>query len=738
MTNKTLLNYQLTSSPNPLVAGASDATLTLVCAPGPLSNPSIESITVKIPIGDQPYSLIVTGNDPVSGFDHSVWSDGKTATTFTFTPLSGEPIELSSPTTFTFSGLDIVKNSVVSGIEIVEVSEDKNNPDDSMKNRLDVIEIGVFPAEFELISFYANPTTVENHCSSTLSWSTAGAESLNFRLEPANLFTNLPDPLPPNENGLETNPLTANATFTLSVGNKKLGTTAQAIVTVNVPAIQYFNAIPGRVGLDEAIDLSWSTTFVDLVTITANNVVIAENLDASTISTFRVSSIDVDTTFTIQALNSNSVPYDGITLSTQVFLDKPEILTFEIVTANVYVGSPVTLSWTSKNATECILEYSNDNGDSYIEIATVSCNETDYVLQPEQLIVNNGLLRLTGLNNQTKKQYYSDLSNGLGNAEVSDQSSRMTTTLIYDECPLVFQVFRLNGNSDSSKNFIYDVTFDSPVSDPCIYLSDFDIQLSDHHKLFQFKISLDYSASSSTSGTASATVILDDDSGHSVETVSWIQVVLVARISPDAIYSTGNSSKLGGSSVDMSVNDPTDPQVILNGWNICSNHGDHSISGMTAGGSTTDPSITTSNGKSVANINTYCQLYSDKASDYSTSVETCVFAQLQDNACGFGYVSFSAAGDYQFDYDIEDYFTILQKYDSSKTGKDHQLRGFLVDEANAEGHIKASDPTPTITVTGNKVSYLNKQAAWFDGSDTFIGTSTNLVVVTYKIPQASG
>jgi hypothetical protein len=190
----------------------------------------------------------------------------------------------------------------------------------------------------QIIRFEASPLTIQPGQQSTLSWSTNGASQV--AISGVGAVT---------ANGSTTVSPQQTTTYTLSVTGTN-GQTVTAPVTVTVaagplPQISTFAATPSAITAGQATQLCWKVTGATTISITG----VGNNLNANDCASV---SPTQTTTYTLTAINASG----QIQANTTVTVGQVQILSF---TANPptssAAGAPVTLSWSTTNATSVIL-----------------------------------------------------------------------------------------------------------------------------------------------------------------------------------------------------------------------------------------------------------------------------------------------------------------------------------------------------------------------------------------------
>ncbi len=192
------------------------------------------------------------------------------------------------------------------------------------------------------ISFSASPTTITSGTSTTLTWTTTNATSV--QLSPGVSAPNTPS-------GEVTVSPTATTTYTLMATGP--GGTSTATVTVTVmpaaaPQITAFTANPTTVAAGGLTTLSWTTTGTNSVSISPSVSDPTENGPLPTSGSVAVA-VNSTTTYTLTATGANNQTATA-TVTVTVSAVVPTI-TLTSNTTSVIPPDSALLSWTSQNAT---------------------------------------------------------------------------------------------------------------------------------------------------------------------------------------------------------------------------------------------------------------------------------------------------------------------------------------------------------------------------------------------------
>ena len=192
----------------------------------------------------------------------------------------------------------------------------------------------------QILRFEANPLTIQPGQSSTLSWTTTGATTVNISPNVGNVALN----------GSTTVSPAQTTTYTLTASTAD-GHSVTAPVTVIVstgaiPQVVVFTANPPTISAGQSTKLCWQVNNATNITIVPG---VGTNLNANDCATVSPSTT---TTYTLTATNATGQIQANVT----VVVGQVQILSF---TANpvtsTAAGNPVVLSWQTANATSVVL-----------------------------------------------------------------------------------------------------------------------------------------------------------------------------------------------------------------------------------------------------------------------------------------------------------------------------------------------------------------------------------------------
>ncbi|HEV3332457.1 MAG TPA: OmpA family protein [Bryobacteraceae bacterium] len=195
------------------------------------------------------------------------------------------------------------------------------------------------PSPAQILRFDANPTNIQPGGQSTLSWTTSGATKVSI----SGVGAVTP-------NGSTTVSPQATTTYTITATAAD-GTSVTAPVTVTVttgtiPQVVTFVATPQNISAGQSTKLCWQVTNATSISITPG---VGSNLNGNDCATV---SPTQTTTYTLTATNATG----QIQAQATVNVGQVQVLSFNAspVTSTA-AGAPVTLSWTTANATSVVL-----------------------------------------------------------------------------------------------------------------------------------------------------------------------------------------------------------------------------------------------------------------------------------------------------------------------------------------------------------------------------------------------
>jgi len=247
----------------------------------------------------------------------SVSLSGANAVKATFTAAAGTRYAFRLTVTDSVSGLQASANTVVSTAAAVTT--------------------GTTPAQ--ILRFEASPTSIQPGGQSTLSWATNGATSVSI----SGVGSVVP-------NGSTTVSPQTTTTYTLTAtaanGTSVTSPVTVTVTTGNIPQVVTFAATPSNITAGQSTKLCWQVNNATSISITPG---VGNNLNANDCATV---SPTQTTTYTLTATNAAG----QFQANTTVTVGVVQILSFNAspVTSPA-AGSPVTLSWSTSNATQVIL-----------------------------------------------------------------------------------------------------------------------------------------------------------------------------------------------------------------------------------------------------------------------------------------------------------------------------------------------------------------------------------------------
>jgi len=218
----------------------------------------------------------------------------------------------------------------------------------------------VTSASPQILRFEANPVTIAPGQNSTLSWATNNASTVSINNGVGSVAAN----------GSVTVSPTQTTTYTLTATNSAgQSVTAPVTVTVStgqIPQVVVFVANPQTIQPGTSTKLCWQVNNATAISIQPT---VGSNLNANDCATVSPSTT---TTYTLTATNAAG----QIQANTTVFVGAVTILSFtSSPVVSTYAGTPVTLSWTTANATTVVLVGADVN------VANLPVNGT-YTINP--------------------------------------------------------------------------------------------------------------------------------------------------------------------------------------------------------------------------------------------------------------------------------------------------------------------------------------------------------------------
>jgi hypothetical protein len=192
----------------------------------------------------------------------------------------------------------------------------------------------------QIVRFDASPLTIQPGQSSTLSWATNNATTVTISGGVGSQ---------PLQGSASTGPLTATTTYTLTATNASGSVTAPITVTVapnTIPQVVVFSASPQTITAGQSSQLCWQVNGATTINISNG---VGSNLAANACVAV---SPQTTTTYTLSATNATG----NIQASVTVNVGSVQILSFVATPEfSPSSGNPVTLSWTTNNATSVTL-----------------------------------------------------------------------------------------------------------------------------------------------------------------------------------------------------------------------------------------------------------------------------------------------------------------------------------------------------------------------------------------------
>ena len=192
----------------------------------------------------------------------------------------------------------------------------------------------------QIVRFEANPLSITPGGTSTLSWTTTGANTVSISPGVGNV----------NPNGSTTVSPTQTTTYTLTATSSDgKSVTAPITVTVagaNIPQIVTFVATPQNISPGQSTKICWQVNGATSISITPG---VGSNLNANDCATVTPATT---TTYTLTATNATGQIQGNVTVN----VGTVQILTFTASPPNSSAaGNPVVLSWTTANASTVVL-----------------------------------------------------------------------------------------------------------------------------------------------------------------------------------------------------------------------------------------------------------------------------------------------------------------------------------------------------------------------------------------------
>jgi len=215
-----------------------------------------------------------------------------------------------------------------------------------------IVTVGAAPVPApQILRYEASPLTIQPGHQSTLSWTTTGATTVTISgLGSVAL------------NGSTTVSPTTTTTYTLtatnSAGQSVTSPITVSVVPATVPQIMSFTAVPSVITAGGTSQVCWQVTNATSISISG----IGSNLNANACAPVTPSA---STTYTLTATN----PSGSVSGNVTVTVGQVQILSFTSSPAfSLASGSPVTLSWTTSNATSVVLVGGNLSAQSNLNV----------------------------------------------------------------------------------------------------------------------------------------------------------------------------------------------------------------------------------------------------------------------------------------------------------------------------------------------------------------------------------
>lgn len=350
MGTQTLLNYELTTEPFPLRAGATGSTpngkFTIVASnPNPDETVTIKKVTISIPLGTGGAALSITQPpDPIPPVDWKCDTRlGEHVVEYAFKPNAGKGQVGEQGLAFIFNAIQV---NMQPGTVDVTVVEQVGNDDATS-----ILKITKFPAGWGQVEFWANPEIVSAGDSTTLNWH--GPQGATYTIDyyvPRQGIVHVPaeGEKPLADQGLyrTLGELERNTIFYLTVkaivdGQEYI---ARQTVMVTVQSVKLTAKGPeDPVNALANVDIEWTTVSAKTVTLEPGK----QTANASSGSGKFTVQPTSNTTYTLIAKDAKGREKRTVVA---VYVNPPEITTFKATPAAVKPGTLVTLLWVTKSS----------------------------------------------------------------------------------------------------------------------------------------------------------------------------------------------------------------------------------------------------------------------------------------------------------------------------------------------------------------------------------------------------
>ncbi|HLH16953.1 MAG TPA: OmpA family protein [Bryobacteraceae bacterium] len=192
----------------------------------------------------------------------------------------------------------------------------------------------------QIVRFEASPVTIQPGQSSTLSWATNGASTVTISPNVGNV--------PVNGSVTVTPASTTTYTLTATSSDGKSVTSPVTVIVAagQIPQVVAFTANPAAINAGQSTKLCWQVTNATNISITPG---VGSGLNANDCATVSPSAT---TTYTLTATNASGQIQANVTVT----VGTTQILSFTADPPySLKNGSPVTLSWTTSNATSVVI-----------------------------------------------------------------------------------------------------------------------------------------------------------------------------------------------------------------------------------------------------------------------------------------------------------------------------------------------------------------------------------------------
>ena len=344
------------------------------------ANTAIATFTAA---GSTSYGFRLTVTDQVSGLSASANTSVTTARTFSVLRFTATPPTINAGQSATLawsvpnatsvsisggvgSNLPATGTATVTPAQTTTYTLTANGPNGATATANVTVTVGA--SKPVILRFQAAPYNITAGASALLSWATSGAATVSIDNGVGNQPVN---------GSVNVSPKTTTTyTLTATGADGKTSVTAAVTVTVGtgVPGVVAFTASPTIIVSGGSSQLCWNVSNATSITITPGVGTVTGNSGCVTVNP------TVTTTYTLTATN----PIGSTTATATVSVGAVQILTFIADPAySPASGAPVTLSWTTQNATSVTVTGTGVPGGTQPVNGSVVVNPTtnsDYTL----------------------------------------------------------------------------------------------------------------------------------------------------------------------------------------------------------------------------------------------------------------------------------------------------------------------------------------------------------------------